>query len=149
MRAIARNIAIVAIVAAGAALLGFADTHSDVLELFASMTSALSDDNPAGFMKGFDKNMADYDKLSGYVDGLIREAEVSASVDPVKDEGDDMKRSVDLDWTLQIRSRQMAGPLVERQQTAHVELVKQKKHWRIVSFTPIDLFAPARFSSSK
>jgi hypothetical protein len=149
MRAIARNIALVAIVAVAAAVLGVADTHSDVLELFASMTSALSDDNPAGFMKAFDRNMPDYDKLSGYVDGLIREAEVSASIDPTKDEGDDVKRSVDLDWTLQIRSRQMAGPLVERQKTVHVELVKQKKHWRIVSFTPLDLFAPAKFSLSK
>jgi hypothetical protein len=149
MQAIARNIAIVAIVAAAATVLGLADTHSDVLDLFASMTSALSDDNPAGFMNAFDRNMADYDKLAGYVGGLIREAEVSASIDPVKDDGDDMKRSVDLDWTLQIRSRQMAGPLVEREQTVHVELVKQKKHWRIVSFTPVDLFAPAKFSLSK
>ena len=146
MRAIARNLVIVA---AAAAVLGLADTHSDVLELFASMTSALSDDNPAGFMKAFDKNMPDYDKLAGYVDGLIREAEVSASIEPIKDEGDDVKRSVDLDWTLQIRSRQMAGPMVERHQAVHVELAKQKKHWRIVSFTPVDLFAPAKFSPSK
>ena len=45
--------------------------------------------------------------------------------------------------------RQASGPLVERQQTVHAELVKQKKRWRIVSITPLDFFEPAKFSQSK
>src|ERR1700694_1626366 len=68
MRAIARNLAIMA---AAAAALSLADTHADVVDVFAAMTSALSDDNTAGFMAGFDKNMPDYDKLRGYVAALI------------------------------------------------------------------------------
>ena len=133
-----------------AAIFAHADTHSDILDLFASMTSALADDNAAGFMAAVDKkNMADYDKLSGYVEGLITQAEISSHVEPVKDEGDESKRSVDVDWTLQLRSREMAGPALEREQTVHIELVKQKKHWRITSITPIDFFAPAKFSLSK
>jgi hypothetical protein len=146
MRAIVRNLAILA---AGAGMSGLADAHSAVVDLFASMASALANDNAAGFMNGFDKNMPDYGKLSSYIEGLIAQAEVTSSIDPTSDEGDDSKRSVDLDWTLQIRSRELSGPLVQREQTVHAELVKQKKHWRIVSITPLDFFAPAKFTPSK
>lgn len=146
MRAIALKLAIVA---AASAAPGLADTHADVVDLFASMTSALSDDNTAGFMAGFDKDMPDYDKLRGYIAALIAQAEITSHVDPVKDEGDESKRSVDIDWTLQIRSREMSGPMIGREQTVHAEMVKQKKHWRIVSISPLDFFAPAKFSLSK
>src|SRR5207302_10345690 len=66
MPAIARNLVILA---AAAAVLGLADTHSDIVDLFASMTAALADDNPAGFMAAFDKDMPDYDKLQDYIAG--------------------------------------------------------------------------------
>ena len=145
MRAIVLSLAILAVVVP----LARADTHADIVDLFASMTSALSDDNPAGFMAAFDKTMPDYEKLRGYITGLIGQAEITSNVNPVKDEGDASKRSVDLDWTMRIHSREAAGPMVEREQTIHAELVKQKKHWRIVSITPIDFFAPAKFSPSK
>ena len=146
MPAIVRNLALIAV---SATMAGMADTHADVVDLFASMASALSNDNASGFLNGFDKNMPDYGKLRTFVDGLIAQAEISSSIEPVKDEGDETKRSVDLDWTLQIRSRETAGPLVERRQTVHADLVKQKKRWRIVSITPLDFFEPAKFSPSK
>jgi hypothetical protein len=146
MPAIVRNLALIAAAAAVAAV---AETHTGVVDLFASMASKLSDDNAAGFMDGFDKSMPDYGKLRDWIAGLIAQAEVSSSIEPIKDEGDEVKRSVDLDWTLQIRSREASGPLVERQQTVHAELVKQKKRWRIVSITPLDFFEPAKFSQSK
>ena len=145
MPAIVRSFALVA----AAAVACLADTHQDVLDLFASMTSKLSDDNAAGFMDGFDKSMADYGKLRQWIAGLIAQAEVSSTIEPIKDEGDETKRSVDLDWTMQIRSREASGPLVERQQTVHAELVKQKKRWRIVAISPVDFFEPPKFSPSK
>lgn len=145
MPAIVRNL----VLFAAAAVACLADTHADVLDVFASMTSKLSEDNAAGFMDGFDKAMPDYGKLREWIVGLIAQAEVSSTIEPIKDEGDETKRSVDLDWTMQIRSREASGPLVERQQTVHAELVKQKKRWRIVSITPLDFFEPAKFSQSK
>ena len=135
--------------ATGAAVLAFADAHTEVMDLFGAMTASLADDNVPGFMNGFDKNMPQYETLHGYMDGLVAEAEVSCAMEPLKDEGDDQKRSVDLDWTMQIRSRVAAGPMVERHETIHAELVKQKKHWRIVSISPLEFFAPAKFTESK
>lgn len=146
MRAIGRNLAILA---AASAALSFAAVDAAILDLFASMTSALSNENTAGFMAAFDKNMPEYDRLRTYIDGLIGEGEITSNIDPVKDQGDASRRSVDLDWTMRIRSRELSGPMVEREQTIHAELVKQKKHWRIVSITPLDFFAPAKFSPSK
>jgi hypothetical protein len=35
---------------------------------------------------------------------------------------------------------------VDRQETIHVEFVKEKKRWKIVSLSPIDFFKPTRFS---
>ena len=41
----------------------FADTHSDVIDLFTSMAAALSDSNVPEFMDAFDKNMPGYGNL--------------------------------------------------------------------------------------
>jgi len=143
MRVIGRNLAILAVVGA---LLAVADPHAEIVDRIASMTSALSNANPAGFMAPIDKNMKGYDTLRDYVTGMCDEAEVSSAVDPVKDEGDETKRTVDLDWTLHLKSRQPAGPSADREETIHVEFVKEKKKWKIVSISPIEFFKPDRFS---
>ncbi len=143
MPVIVRNLAILA--AAGAALV-LADPHAEIVDRIASMTSALSNDNTPGFMAPIDKNMPGRDTLEGYISSMILEAEVSSAVDPLSDEGNDVKRTVELDWTLHLKSRQPAGPSVDREQTIHVEFVKEKKKWKIVSISPLDFFKPAEFS---
>src|SRR6266404_9415554 len=88
-----------------------ADTHDDVVDLFASMAAALSEINVPQFMDAFDKDMPDYDKLKGAVTGLVNQAEVSSSVEPLKDQGDDTRRTVEFDWYLEIRSLLPDGPI--------------------------------------
>ncbi len=81
------------------------------------------------------------------------EAEITCHIEFIKSAGDDSKRSVDLDWTIHIRSREPAGPTVQREQTVRLELVKQvvkqKTRWKIVAISPLDFFAPAKFDLSK
>jgi len=120
------------------------DTRSDILELFTSMAAALSDSNVSGFMNAFDKELPDYGKLKSDITALITQADISSSVEPIKDEGGDTTHSVDLDWLLQVRSQLPDGPIVNRRQIIHCELRKQGKHWKIVSITPTDFFAPAK-----
>src|ERR1700730_17426151 len=108
-------------------LIGFclhADTHDDIVDLFASMAAALSEINVPQFMDAFDKDMPDYDKLKSGVTALVNQAEVSSSVEPLKDEGDDTRRTVELDWYLEIRSLLPAGPIVRRREIIHCELRK-------------------------
>jgi hypothetical protein len=121
-----------------------ADTHDDVVDLFASMAAALSEINVPQFMDAFDKDMPDYEKLKNAVTALVNQAEVSSSVEPVKDEGDDTKRTVELDWYLEIRSLLPDGPLVHRREVILCELRKEKKRWKIVSIKPLEFFGAAK-----
>jgi hypothetical protein len=121
-----------------------ADTRDDVVDLFASMAAALSEINVPQFMDAFDKDMPDYEKLKNAVTALVNQAEVSSSVEPVKDEGDDTKRTVELDWYLEIRSLLPDGPLVHRREVILCELRKEKKRWKIVSIKPLEFFGAAK-----
>lgn len=122
-----------------------ADTHDDVVDVFASMAAALTEINVSQFMDAFDKSASDYNKLKDQVTALVKQAEISSSVEPLKDEGDDSKRLVEVDWVLEIRSLVPDGPLVRRREIIRCELRKDKKRWKIVSLKPIEFFAPPNF----
>ena len=124
-----------------------ADTHAEVVDLFASMTAALSVDNAEGFIAPFDRDMPDYDKLKARIGALLDEAELAADLEFIKDDGDLIRRSVDLDWYLEIRSKAAAAVVLRRRQVVHCDLRKEKNHWRIFSISPLDFFAPAKFEA--
>jgi hypothetical protein len=121
-----------------------ADTHDDVIDLFTSMAAALSEINVPQFMDAFDKDMPDYGNLKTGVTALVRQADVTSTIEPLSDEGDDTKRTVELDWYLEIRSLLPDGPLVRRREVVHCELRKEKKHWKIVALKPIEFFGAAK-----
>ena len=139
MRAIGRRLCLVLTLG-----VAFADTHADVVDLFASMTAALTEDPPnaAGFMKAFDRKMPQYDELSRNIAGILRSWEVGSSIEFLRDEGDGMKRSVDVDWYIELKSRQEDGPAMRRREIVHCELALQNKRWRVVSLRPVSLFKP-------
>ena len=121
-----------------------ADTHDDVIDLFTSMAAALSEINVPQFMDAFDKDMPDYGNLKTGVTALVRQADVTSTIEPLSDEGDETKRTVELDWYLEIRSLLPDGPLVRRREVVHCELRKEKKHWKIVALKPIEFFGAAK-----
>jgi hypothetical protein len=122
-----------------------ADTHAEIVDLFASMAAALSDDNPAGFMKGIDRKMPDYDRLKTQIEALVQSSEVGSSVEPVSDEGDESKRAIDLDWYLELRSRAPGGPSMQRRSVLHCQVEKQGKRWRVVSLKPAAFFDAPKY----
>ena len=122
----------------------FADAHGDVVDLVASMAAALTAVNVPEFMDAFDKSMPEYDTLKDSVAALVNQADVTSSIEPVQEEGDESKRVVDLDWYLEVRSLLQDGPIVSRRQIIHCELRKEKKKWKVVSLKPLDFFAPAK-----
>ena len=121
-----------------------ADVHTEIVAVFASMAGALADSNVSEFMKPCDQDMPDYDTLKAEIGSLLTGNQVSSSIEPIKEDGDDTKRSVDLDWYLQIRNQLDNGPITVRRKVIHCELRKEGKHWKIVSLQPIDFFAPAK-----
>jgi hypothetical protein len=142
MRAIGRSTGILACVAFSYLS---ADTHDEIVDVVGNMANALSTVNPPKFMDAVDKNMPDYDKLKSNVTALMNQTEITSSIETVNDEGDDTKRTVDLDWYLEIRSLVPDGPIERRREIIHCELArKDKKHWKIVSLKPVEFFAPAK-----
>jgi hypothetical protein len=140
MRAIGRSAALVCIVAAFAS----ADAHDDVVEVFTKMAAALTEVNVPAFMSAVGKDMADYDTLKNNVTALVNNADISSSIQPLSEEAEGEKYTIDLDWLLEVRSLEQDGPLVRRREVVHCELRKEKKHWKIVALKPLDFFAPAK-----
>src|SRR5579884_4168525 len=79
MPAIARNLILAGFVLSLAAP---ADTHSDIMHMFGSMANALASSNAAEFMKGFDRNMPDYDRIETEVTALLQQGEIATTAQP-------------------------------------------------------------------
>ena len=62
----------------------------------------------------------------------------------VSDQGDDVRRQLELDWFLQIRSKLATGPLERRRDKVTCRLERKKKRWKVVSLEPVKFFAPPK-----
>ena len=120
----------------------FADTHEEIIDLFTTMASALSEGNGLAFLDHVDHAMRDYGKLEKYILALAAQNEVMSSIDLLKEEGDDCTRTAELDWFLQIRSREQSGPLERRRHIIKCRLERPKKKWKVMGIEPVSFFAP-------
>ena len=119
-----------------------ADPAQEVLDLVADAAASLSAGNVPRFMKAFDPAMEGYAKLRDNVTGLIALGEVQSLIDPVEDEGDDRRRTVQLQWTLRLQRGEQSASSVRREQVVKCKVEKQRGKWRIVGLEPIEFFAP-------
>ena len=87
------------------ATLAFADTTQELIDLFGSMASALSEDNPAVFLRAIDPSAPGYAALARNVNALANQNELTCSIEIVKQEGDGRVQTVELDWLLEIKTR--------------------------------------------
>ena len=122
---------------AGASLIR-ADTREALIELFGSMAGALSEGNAAAFLRAIDPSMSGYGEFAGNVRALIAQNSLSSSIEILKQDGDDNKQSVELDWLLEITK----GSILRRQGVVKFRLELRKKQWRIIDLDPRDFFAP-------
>ncbi len=113
------------------------DLSRDVEDLFRTAEEALADKDPAGFLEKFDSKMPGYTTLHDEILALLDHSDVSSMIEVVSDNGDDQKRAVDLDWTLQTDEEQ------PRRQIVKFRIERQGKKWKIVSLEPIEFFKPA------
>ena len=119
-----------------------ADAEKDVEALIASAASDLSAGRPEEFLKAFDPSMPDFEKLRNLVVGLTSQANLSCSIEVVRNEGDDDVRNLSLDWVLRIDLTAGNAGSTRREKTVKCQFKRSGKKWRIVSFDPVDLFAP-------
>lgn len=97
------------------------------IDLFASIASSLSEGNTIAFLEAFDLSMPNFEKLASEIAALAAQAEVVSSIEILLDEGDDNRRSVEVDWLLEIRSKQESGPLERRRDLVKCQVERQKK----------------------
>jgi len=120
-----------------------ADPPRDVVDFFSELARALveahSDDprfatSAASFLGYFDSKMPDYEELRHNVEDLVSHADVGSAIDFVTDEGDEQKRTLDLDWLLEIKDQP------DRRKILKCTIEKRGKHWKITSLSPVDFF---------
>jgi hypothetical protein len=131
------------------ATLALADTRQDLIEVFGAMAAALSEGNPAVFLKAIDAAMPGYPRLAGDVKALAAQNELSSSIVIARQEGNDRIQTVELDWLLEIKGKDQSHNFLRRQAIVKCRLELQKRKWRIVSIEPASFFAPPGAESDK
>jgi hypothetical protein len=119
-----------------------ADTPQELMDLFASMASALSEGNPGVFLRAIDPSMPGYERFAANIYALATQNALSNSIDIITQKGDDRVQDVELDWLLDISGTGQSQVFVRRELMVKCRLERQKKKWRIVALDPADFFAP-------
>ncbi len=125
-----------------ASTLVLADTRQELIDVFGAMASALSEGNPAVFLRAVDPSMPGYARFAGAVRALAAQNDVSSSIEIGKQEGDGRVQTVELDWLLEIRGKEQSHLFVRRQTTVKCRLERRGGKWRVVSLEPASFFAP-------
>jgi hypothetical protein len=121
-----------------------ASAAAGLTEAVTETSSNVSDTpsaNTQKFMDAFDPAMSGYAKLRENVLGLEQGGDVESSVDLVKNEGDDRRRTVQVDWSLNLISRDTTVSAMRRHESVTCTVEKQGKNWRITALEPRTLFA--------
>jgi hypothetical protein len=130
------------LLAIAAAALAPGDTSGELIDLFASMASALSEANPDVFLRAIDPAMPGYERFASNIRALATQNALSNSIEIVSQKGDDRVQDVELDWLLEISGKGQSLVFIRREVIVKCRLERQKKKWRVVALDPADFFAP-------
>ena len=130
----------VVVVSLLASCLALADSESDAADVMRRLATALAGDNAAAFLKSIDPSMPGYAKLRTQIEALIGRAQVSSSISILENQGDDSRRTLSVDWYIEIRSRGLGDQTEPRRRTVQCTLTKAGKTWRVVELNPAGLF---------
>ena len=119
------------------------DPATQVLDLFTDIAASLSAGNVPRFLSAFDPAMPGYAALRANVTALIAQGEIQSSIDPLENQGDATRRSVEWQWTMRIRRGQDATASVLREQAVKTTVEKRGAKWRVTQLDPVSFFAPA------
>src|ERR1700686_591250 len=122
-----RRFFLLAIAATG---LARGDTQQELIDLFASMASALSEANPDVFLRAIDPAMPGYERFASNIRALATQNNLSNSVEIVSQKGDDRVQDVELDWLLEISGKGQSLVFIRREVIVKCRLERQKKKWR-------------------
>lgn len=113
-----------------------------MLNLFERLAAALSEGDARAFLRSLDPAMKNRALIEAGVAALVSQNEVSSSIEILKNEGDDTRRTVEVDWFLEIRARERTGSLIRRRTAVKCAVERRKKTWVITSFDPSSFLQP-------
>ena len=108
-------------------------TRQDFLDVIARLASALATRDAVEFMRWVARDAPGREELQAAIEALTAQAEMTSSVEMVKQDGD----TAEVDWYLEIRRLSPGQPVERRRQTVTVRLNSQR---RVTSLTPLSFF---------
>jgi hypothetical protein len=117
------------------------DCRPSVLATINHVATALAGDNASDAMTPFDKSFTKYTELRDYFSGLTDSSQLVNEVDVIDEQNFGTESSVTVEWTLTLTNK--ATRQIERRSgEIHIRLRPEEGKWKIVDFSPIDLFNP-------
>lgn len=118
-----------------------ADQASDLRARLEVVARGLSEGNPSDALVPFDKSYADYGKLSNYFAGLTNAYSVVNEIDVTDEDDTPAEIKATVHWIITL-SDLGSNYTQRRAGDIHVRLVRKGREWKIVEFSPIDIFDP-------
>jgi hypothetical protein len=106
--------------------------------------TALQNEDAAPGMEQFDRAMPGFQELKSAVNALWTQRQIEPAIELLGNEGDDTHRTLQVDWTLNLKNPADPVDSFRREQSVTCRVDKQGKGWRIVGFTPANLFAASK-----
>ncbi len=110
------------------------------------VASALTAGNAPDAMTPFDTSFPAFEKLRNYFSGLTAAFQLTSQLEVTEEQDSDQEATLTLEWTLTLTDAQ-TGYATNRNATIHARLVPKRGKWKIVEFSPIELFDPRRAHS--
>ena len=126
----------------------YADGPQDILATINHVATALAGDNAIDAMTPFDKSFANYVKLRDYFSGLTDSSQLVNEVDLTDEQASDNQSNVTVEWMLTLTNK-TTFQTERRSSEIHIRLALQNGKWKIVDFSPINLFNPQPKQQSK
>ena len=120
-----------------AALAG-AQTPDGVMDLFRTAARALADRDVPLFLEQFDREMKDYDVLRQRVTLLVAEEGAQSSIEVVRDEGDDKRRQMEIDWLLRV------GTGTPKRRVLKFTVERRGRAWKITALDAVEFFGASQ-----
>lgn len=118
------------------------DQSSDIRAALQRIATGLSEGNPADALKEFDPSFPNYDRLRDDFEGLTAGYQLTNEINIVDEQDTPNQTDAVVDWTLTLGNLTNPGIQDSRNQRIQVRFVRRKNHWKIIEFSPIDLFNP-------
>ena len=117
-----------------------ADEAANLRAKLGQIASGLSTKNPADAMSPFSKSYANYSKLRDDFVALTNTYGVANEVDVVDEQDSEKEVTATVRWAITLND---TGNGNQRSAEIHVRLAREKNKWKIVDFSPIDIFDPS------